>query len=41
MAKYGVWEVVPRDKQRVLKARWVFTRKIDGKTGLPDKFKAR
>jgi hypothetical protein len=33
--------VVPQDKQRVLKARWVFRRKIDGDTGLPDKFKAR
>jgi hypothetical protein len=42
MDKYNVWEVVPReDKMRILKARWVFTRKLDGTTGLPSTYKAR
>jgi hypothetical protein len=42
MDKYNVWEVVDRDPNlRVLKAKWVFTRKIDGDTGKPSAFKAR
>nr|ADE10067.1 rve [Tremella fuciformis] len=43
MEKYKVWEVVDRHKAtgRTLKARWVFTRKIDGTTGEPAGFKAR
>jgi len=42
MEKYQVWEVVPRRKAaRILKARWVFTRKIDGDTGKPKAHKAR
>lgn len=42
MIKYEVWEVVPRTAgMRVLKARWVFTRKIDGDTGLEAAFRAR
>lgn len=43
MVKYNVWTVIPRFQapKRVLSAKWVFTRKINGTTGLPDKFKAR
>ena len=42
MAKYKVWEVVPRDSNmRVVGARWVYTRKIDGDTGKPAAYKAR
>ena len=42
MDKYLVWDVEPRRTgQRVLKARWVFTRKIDGETGQPSAYKAR
>lgn len=42
MDKYEVWEIVPRTPaMRTLKAKWVFTRKIDGTTGLPSTFKAR
>jgi hypothetical protein len=42
MDKYDVWEVVTRTKDmRILRAKWVFTRKIDGSTGLPSTFKAR
>ncbi|KAE8541722.1 hypothetical protein D1P53_001894 [Cryptococcus gattii VGV] len=42
MEKYKVWKVVDRAPgQRVLKARWVYTRKIDGTTGKPAAYKAR
>lgn len=42
MDKYDVWEVVTRTKDmRILRVKWVFTRKIDGSTGLPSTFKAR
>jgi hypothetical protein len=42
MEKYKVWDVVDRqDNMRVAGARWVFTRKIDGTTGLPSTYKAR
>jgi len=41
MAKYDVWEVVPRASHRTIPGKWVFTRKIDGETGKPSKFKAR
>jgi transposase InsO family protein len=42
MDKYKVWEVIPRtDNMRVVGARWVFTRKIDGTTGKPSAYKAR
>src|SRR6478735_7095939 len=42
MDKYGVWDVVKRSPGlRTLKARWVYTRKIDGATGLPSAYKAR
>lgn len=41
MSKYDVWEPVPRSKHRTIPGKWVFTRKIDGETGKPSKFKAR
>ena len=42
MDKYLVWDVKPcQSNQRVLKAQWVFTRKINGETGLPSAYKAR
>ena len=41
MDKYGVWDVVDRTNQRVLKGKWVYTRKIDGETGQPSTYKAR
>lgn len=41
MDKYQVWTVIPRTSQRVITAKWVFTRKIDGKTGNPSNYKAR
>jgi hypothetical protein len=42
MEKYQVLKVIPRQpNMHVLKARWVFTRKIDGKTGKIAAFKAR
>ena len=42
MEKYKVWKVVDREPgQRALKARWVYTRKIDGTTGKPAAYKAR
>ncbi len=42
MDKYKVWEVDPRSPDmRVVGARWVFTRKIDGETGKPSAYKAR
>lgn len=40
--KYKVWDVVPREKNmRVMGARWVYTRKIDGETGKLAAYKAR
>lgn len=42
MEKYKVWEVIPREPHmRVVGARWVYTRKIDGETGKPSAYKAR
>jgi hypothetical protein len=41
MARYDVWEAVPRTNQRTLSGKWVFTRKIDGDTGKAAAFKAR
>lgn len=42
MDQYDVYEVVDRtDQMRVLRARWVFTRKVDGVTGEAAAFKAR
>lgn len=42
MKKYNVWQVVAREPgQRILRARWVYTRKIDGTTGKPGAYKAR
>lgn len=42
MEAYDVWKLVVRDdSMRVLKARWVFTRKIDGDTGKVAAYKAR
>jgi hypothetical protein len=41
MAKYDVWEMVPRTNQRTLSGKWVYTRKINGDTGKPEAFKAR
>jgi len=41
MDKYKVWDVVDRQsKMRVVGARWVYTCKIDGTTGLPPTHKA-
>jgi hypothetical protein len=40
--QYKVWEVVDRQpNMRVVGARWVNTRKIDGNTGMPSSYKAR
>jgi len=42
MEKYKVWDVIPRQSHmRVVGARWVYTRKIDGETGKPSAYKAR
>ena len=42
MEKYNVWDVVPRTpNMRVVGAKWVYTRKIDGETGKPSAYKAR
>jgi hypothetical protein len=45
MDKYGVWLPVPRASlpagHRPLPTKWVFTRKLNGTTGAPDKYKAR
>jgi transposase InsO family protein len=42
MDRYRVWSVVRRKgHMRVLQGRWVYTRKIDGTTGLPSSYKAR
>ncbi len=42
MEKYKVWDVVDRKPEmRVVGARWVYTRKVDGQTGLPSTYKAR
>lgn len=41
-SKYNVWKVVDRTPGHwVLKARWVYTRKIDGTTGKPAAYKPR
>lgn len=37
-----MWKLVPRSTaQHILQSRWVFTRKINGETGLPCAYKAR
>ena len=42
MDKYKVWEVVSASpEQQVVGAKWVYSRKIDGDTGKPSKYKAR
>jgi hypothetical protein len=41
MAKYDVWTEIPRNGQKTISARWVFTTKINGTTGQPEKLKAR
>jgi hypothetical protein len=44
MDKYKVWDVVNRNSIpniRTVGAKWVYTRKIDGETGKPSKYKAR
>lgn len=42
MEQYAVWKLVPRSSaHHILQARWVFTRKIDGESGLPCAYKAR
>jgi hypothetical protein len=41
MKHYGVWEAAKNEGQRTLDGKWVFTRKIDGSTGLPSTYKAR
>jgi hypothetical protein len=42
MEQYKVWDVVERTPNtRALKAKWVFTRKVDGETGKAAAFKAR
>jgi len=42
MEKYKVWDIVPQQRHmRVVGARWVYTRKIDGETGKPTAYKAR
>jgi hypothetical protein len=41
MDKYKVWDVVDQQPEmQVVGARWVYTRKIDGTTGLPSTYKA-
>jgi hypothetical protein len=42
MDKYNVWDTVPRSTaNRLLKAKWVYSRKIDGETGRFSAYKAR
>jgi hypothetical protein len=42
MDQYKVWDVVDRQpSMRVIGAKWVYTRKIDGETGKPKGYKAR
>jgi hypothetical protein len=42
MESYKVWEVVDKiPQQRVVDGKWVCTKKIDGATGKPHKYKAR
>lgn len=42
MDQYKVWDVIDRpNTKHILKAKWVFTRKIDGETGRPKAYKAR
>ena len=41
MEKYHVWKTVPKENQRTLTGKWVFTRKTDGTTGKAAAYKAR
>jgi transposase InsO family protein len=44
MDKYNVWDVINRESVpniQTVGAKWVYTRKIDGNTGQPSKYKAR
>jgi hypothetical protein len=41
MERYEVWQLVPRENQRTLSGKWVYTRKIDGETGKAAAYKAR
>jgi hypothetical protein len=42
MDQYKVWDVVDRQpSMRVIGAKWVYTRKIDGEAGKPKGYKAR
>jgi hypothetical protein len=42
MDSYHVWEVIDHTAgQRAVEGKWVFTKKIDGATGKPCKYKAR
>lgn len=43
MTDYKVWDVINRDEatSKLLKAKWVYTRKLNGETGQPDAYKAR
>jgi hypothetical protein len=42
MNQYKVWEEVPcGEGMQTLKAKWVFTRKVDGEMGKPSAYKAR
>ena len=41
MKHYGVWEAIKNEGQRTLDGKWVFTRKIDGSSGLPSAYNAR
>jgi hypothetical protein len=42
MQQYKVWEVVDRQpNMRVVGACWVYTRKINGNTGMPSSYRAR
>jgi hypothetical protein len=43
MDQYKVWSVIDRQEasSKPLRAKWVFTRKIDGETGKPSAYKAR
>ena len=42
MDQYKVWDVIERQpSMRIIGAKWVYTRKIDGETGKPSAYKAR
>ena len=42
MDQYKVWDVIERQpSMRIIGAKWVYTRKIDGDTGKPKGYKAR